>query len=136
MNRLTNEKRVQIIHALVEGNSLRAASRLCDVAFNTVLKLLPEIGEACEKYQRRAMVNLPCKKIQCDEIWSFCYAKEKNVPEDKLGMGYGDVWTCGRGPRFVRTRNSFRLGASGIGTHGTRNTSCTIWPRASRTASS
>jgi len=94
MNKLNNSKRAQIVSALVEGNSLRAAARMCDVAFNTVLKLLPEIGQACEDFQRRAMVNLPCKRVQCDEIWSFCYAKEKNVPQDLRGKhGFGDVWT-------------------------------------------
>jgi IS1 family transposase len=94
MNRLNTTKRAQIISALVEGNSLRATARMCDVAFNTVLKLMPEIGQACEDYQRRVLVNLPCKRIQCDEIWSFCYAKEKNVPEELRGkFGYGDVWT-------------------------------------------
>ncbi|MGB6482732.1 MAG: IS1 family transposase [Candidatus Acidiferrales bacterium] len=94
MNRLTVEKRAQIIHSLVEGNSLRAAARMCDVAFNTVLKLLPEIGQACLEYQDKVFRNLTCKRIQCDEIWSFCYAKEKNVPADKKGQfGYGDVWT-------------------------------------------
>jgi hypothetical protein len=76
MNRLPIEKRAQIVNALVEGNSLRAASRLAGVSFNTVLKLLPEIGAACEAFQHRVMVNLPCKRIQCDEIWSFCYAKD------------------------------------------------------------
>jgi hypothetical protein len=64
MNRLTLDKRVRIVNALVEGNSLRATSRLAGVAFNTVLKLLPEIGKACEEYQRRALVNLPCKRVQ------------------------------------------------------------------------
>lgn len=93
MNRLPIGKRAQIINALVEGNSLRSASRLCDVAFNTVLKLVPEIGEACENYQRRVLVNLPCKRVQCDEIWSFCYAKGKNVPDDLRGKGCGDIWT-------------------------------------------
>src|SRR6202521_4296021 len=94
MNRLSITKRAQIISALVEGNSLRATARMAGVAFNTVLKLLPEIGQACEDYQRRVLVNLPCKRIQCDEIWSFCYAKDKNVPTDKQGQfGYGDVWT-------------------------------------------
>jgi IS1 family transposase len=64
------------------------------VAFNTVLKLVPEIGEACLEYQDKSFRNLNCKQIQCDEIWSFCYAKEKNVPEDKKGVfGFGDVWT-------------------------------------------
>lgn len=84
---------MRIVNALVEGNSLRSASRLCDVAFNTVLKLLPEIGQACEEYQKRVLVDLPCRRVQCDEIWSFCYAKEKNVPEELRGKGYGDVWT-------------------------------------------
>lgn len=94
MNRLSKQQRTQIITALVEGNSLRAVSRMCDVAFNTILKLVPEIGLACEKYQDRVLRNLPCRLIQCDEIWSFCYAKQKNVPADKQGQfGFGDVWT-------------------------------------------
>jgi IS1 family transposase len=93
MNKLNKDKQVQIIASLVEGNSLRATARMCDVAFNTVLKLLPEIGRVCEEYQQKAFVNLPCQRIQCDEIWSFCYAKEKNVPQDLRGKGYGDVWT-------------------------------------------
>lgn len=55
---------------------------------------MPEIGEACSEYQDKVFHNLKCKQIQCDEIWSFCYAKEKNVPDDKRGVfGYGDVWT-------------------------------------------
>jgi IS1 family transposase len=94
MNRLSKEQRTKIIAALVEGNSLRATSRMCDVAFNTVLKLLPEIGMACAEYQDKTLRNLACKRIQCDECWSFCYAKAKNVPADKQGQfGYGDVWT-------------------------------------------
>ena len=63
MNKLTKEKRVQIIGALVEGNSLRATARMCDVAFNTVLKLLPEIGKACADYQDVVFRNLPCSSI-------------------------------------------------------------------------
>ena len=94
MNKLNHEKRTQIITALVEGNSLRATARICDVAFNTVLKLLPEIGSACADYQDRVLRNLKCKRVQCDEIWTFCYAKQKNVPPDKKGkFGYGDIWT-------------------------------------------
>lgn len=94
MNRLDKAKRTQIITALVEGNSLRAVSRMCDVAFNTVLKLVPEIGRVCAEYQDKTLRNLTSKRIQCDEIWSFCYAKDKNVPADKRGtFGYGDVWT-------------------------------------------
>ena len=108
MNRLSPEKQAQIVNALVEGNSLRAASRLTGVAFNTVLKLLPEIGQACEEYQRRVFFNLKCKRIQCDEIWSFCYAKQKNVPTDK--QDNSAVGTYGRGRRSVLTQNWFHLG--------------------------
>jgi IS1 family transposase len=94
MNTLNNKQRAQLISVLVEGNSLRATARICDVAFNTVLKFIPQIGMACAKYQDKAFLNLKCKRIQCDEIWSFCYAKQKNIPEDKRGIfGYGDVWT-------------------------------------------
>jgi IS1 family transposase len=94
MNKLSTEKRVQILSCLVEGNSLRATARMCDVAFNTVLKFVPEIGEACSEYQDKVFHDLKGKRIQCDEIWSFCYAKEKNVPEEHQGeFGYGDIWT-------------------------------------------
>jgi IS1 family transposase len=94
MNKIPEAKRVQIIGALVEGNSIRATARMCDVSFNTVLKLVPEIGNACAEYQRRVFRNLPCRRIQCDEIWAFCYAKDKNVPADKRNeFGFGSVWT-------------------------------------------
>jgi IS1 family transposase len=94
MNKLNKKKRAQILAVLVEGNSLRATARICDVAFNTVLKFIPEIGKACAEYQDKTFRNLTCKHIQCDEIWSFCYAKERNVPESKQGQfGYGDIWT-------------------------------------------
>ncbi len=94
MNKLTRDKKARITASLVEGNSLRTTARMCDVAFNTVLNFLPEIGSACADYQDRVLRGLKCKRIQCDEIWSFCYAKEKNVPADKKGkFGYGDVWT-------------------------------------------
>ena len=94
MNRLSIEKRAQIIRMLVEGMSMRAASRVADVSINTVTKLLIDIGQACSKYQDAAMRNLPCKRIQCDEIWSFCYSKKKNVSEENKGvLGHGDVYT-------------------------------------------
>jgi IS1 family transposase len=94
MNKLTKEKQRQVLATLVEGNSIRATCRMTGVAKNTVIKLLEAIGKACFEYQDKALRNLPCKKIQCDEIWAFCYAKEKNVPQDKKGQfGYGDVWT-------------------------------------------
>ncbi len=94
MNKLSLKQRAQILHLLVEGNSLRATARIADVSRNTVDKLLRDVGSACLDYQDKAFVNLPCKRIQCDEIWSFVYSKKKNVPEDKQDeFGYGDVWT-------------------------------------------
>jgi IS1 family transposase len=94
MNNLPIERQIAVIAALVEGNSIRATVRMTGVAKDTVIKLLAKIGQACADYQDKTLRDLPCKRVQCDEIWSFCYAKEKNVPADKRGQfGYGDVWT-------------------------------------------
>lgn len=94
MNKLPMTQQVQVIAALVEGNSIRATVRMTGVAKGTVIKLLERVGAACLEYQREVFKDLPCKKIQCDEIWSFCYAKEKNLPKKLRGKkGYGDVWT-------------------------------------------
>jgi IS1 family transposase len=94
MNKLSIEKRVQVVSCLVEGMSVRATVRITGVAKNTITKLGFELGTACADYQNKVLRDLPCKKIQCDEIWSFCYAKEKNVPADHKGeFGYGDVYT-------------------------------------------
>jgi hypothetical protein len=94
MNRLSLEDRARILGCLVEGNSMRATSRLCDVSINTVTKLLVDVGQACDGYQDKALRNLTCKRVQCDEVWSFCYAKQKNLPVEKRGqLGYGDVYT-------------------------------------------
>jgi IS1 family transposase len=92
MNRLSTEQRARIIGCLVEGNSIRATVRMTGAAKNTVTKLLVDLGAACSEYQDGAMQGLTCKRIECDEIWSFVGAKARNVqaghPED-----YGDVWT-------------------------------------------
>jgi len=94
MNRLTKEKRVQVLACIVEGNSIRSTVRITGVAKNTVAKLIVDAGNACAAYQDKTLRNLSCKRLQVDEIWSFCYAKQKNVPEHKRGwFGYGDVWT-------------------------------------------
>jgi IS1 family transposase len=94
MNKLDITKQAQILHMLVEGNSLRAIARMADVSRNTVDKLLVDVGKACQEYQDKHLKNLPCKRIQCDEIWSFVYSKDKNVPDDKKNVfGFGDVWT-------------------------------------------
>jgi IS1 family transposase len=95
MNRLPLAKRAQIIGMLAEGNSLRATSRLANVSINTVTKLLIDVGAACERYQDQALRNLKSRRIQCDEIWAFVYAKAKNLPERmRSAWGVGDVWTC------------------------------------------
>jgi IS1 family transposase len=94
MNRLSTEKRAAILGMMVEGNSLRATTRLAGCSINTVSKLLTDIGDACTAFQDRTLVDLPCKTLQCDEIWSFVYSKQKNVPADRQGeFGVGDVWT-------------------------------------------
>lgn len=91
MNKLSLEKRAKIINLLVEGNSLRACSRLVDVSLNTVTKLLVDVGKACLKFHSETVVQVRSERVQCDEIWSFVYSKEKNVKEDKYGVG--NVWT-------------------------------------------
>jgi IS1 family transposase len=94
MNRLPIEKRAQIVSLLTEGNSLRATSRIVGCSINTVTKLLLDVGEACADYQDRTLRDLPCRTIEADEIWSFVYSKQRNVPEDVKGQfGVGDVWT-------------------------------------------
>src|ERR1700731_1421394 len=94
MNQLTKERRVQIIKCLCEGLSIRSTVRMTGASKNTIVKLLAEVGAACSEYQDKTLRNLKCKKIQCDEIWSFCYAKDKNVPRSKRGQfGFGNVWT-------------------------------------------
>jgi len=117
MNRLSPSKQKQIIAALVEGNSIRATVRMTGVAKNTVVKLLADIGKACEAYQHQALRNLPCKRIQCDEIWSFCYAKQKNVPAEKQGQfGYGDVWTWTAICADTKLICSYKIGTRGAST--------------------
>lgn len=92
-NVLKTEKRVAIVAALVEGMSVRATGRMVGVSKDTVAKLSLELGEACIRYMDETLRNLPCKRLQVDEVWAFCYAKAKNVPADKQGQfGYGDLW--------------------------------------------
>jgi IS1 family transposase len=92
MNQLSIERRVAVIAALVEGNSLRATARLTGVARMTVEKLLRELGAACSAYHDANVRNLPSVRVECDEIWAFIGSKQKNVPEDKRGQ-WGDCWT-------------------------------------------
>jgi IS1 family transposase len=111
MNRLSPEQRKRVVSALVEGNSLRSTCRMTGASRNTVAKLLVDLGTACSVYQDHAMRDLPCQRIQADEIWTFCYAKAKNVPADKRGeFGYGDVWTWVAIDSDTKLVPSFRVG--------------------------
>jgi IS1 family transposase len=93
MNRLTTAKRAEIIRCLVEGNSIRSTVRITGAAKNTVVKLLVDIGAACSAYQDKHLRNLPCRRIQVDEVWAFVHAKAKNVPTAKAAPeGAGDIW--------------------------------------------
>jgi IS1 family transposase len=93
MNRLSTEKRAQILFALCEGASVNATARQTGASKVTILKLLADVGTAVLDFQRRTLVNLPCTRIQADEIWSFVGCKEKNVARDEKGRGRGDAWT-------------------------------------------
>lgn len=94
MNRLSTEKRAAILGMMVEGNSLRATTRMAGCSINTASKLLLDIGEACATYQDEHLRELTCKTIEADEIWSFVYSKQRNVPDELKGVfGVGDVWT-------------------------------------------
>jgi IS1 family transposase len=94
MNKLPLEKRVQVLTMLVEGSSMRSVSRVCGVSINTVTKLLVEAGRAGAAFHDERVRKIAAKSIQCDEIWSFSYAKKKNVKFAKNAPeGAGDVWT-------------------------------------------
>lgn len=93
MNVLSVEKKAQIIRLLVEGNSLRSCSRIADVSINTVTKLLVEVGSACWEFHDKNVVNVKSQKIQFDEVWAYCYCKEKNKPEGMENAGDTWLWT-------------------------------------------
>lgn len=96
MNVLDREKQIQVVAALVEGNSLRSTVRMTGVALNTIQSLLMRLGEACTAHHDEAVTNLPtrCNAFQADEIHSFCHARKQNLPPNLQGVeGFGDVWT-------------------------------------------
>src|ERR1017187_7365534 len=94
MNKLDTEKRARIVAALVEGCSIGSTVRMTGASKNTIAKLLVELGAACSEYLDKNLVNLSSKRIQCDEIWQFVGAKQKNVPAERRDeFGIGDVWT-------------------------------------------
>src|SRR5437762_1736934 len=94
MNKLSTADRVRVISALVEGCSIRATVRMTGVAKNTIVKLLADLGAACQTYHDQHVRGLKTQRVQCDEIWAFCQCKQKNVKdEDKGILGHGDIWT-------------------------------------------
>jgi IS1 family transposase len=116
MNTLTKQRRAAVISSLVEGNSVRATVRMTGAAKDTVLKLLARIGQACLEYQDQALRNLPCKRIQCDEIWSFVGAKEKNASDERKAQGWGDIWTWVAIDPETKLVPSFMVGTRGAET--------------------
>ena len=112
MNKLSHEKRCAVVRCLVDGLSVRATVRVTGVAKNTIQRITRELGEACLNFQDKALRNLTCKRIQCDEIWNFCYAKDKNLPDEMKGMpGVGSLWTWVALDADSKLIVSWRLGA-------------------------
>ena len=94
MNRLTTKERAQVVAALVEGASINSTVRMTGISKPTILKLIADLGKACKNYQDKHLRNLTCRRVQADEIWSFCFAKDKNLPARLRGkFGFGSVWT-------------------------------------------
>jgi len=93
MNKLNTEERARIVAAMVEGNSLRSVSRMTGNSLVTILKLLADFGAVCAEHHNALVRNVSAARVQCDEIWNFCYAKAENVPAEKKGSEPGDVWT-------------------------------------------
>jgi IS1 family transposase len=93
MNTLTNDERIRVVAALVEGNSIRSTSRMTGIARNTVTKLLVDLGTVCMAFHDANVRNVRVRRLQCDEIWSYVGAKAKNVTAEKKEIGWGDVWT-------------------------------------------
>lgn len=133
MNKLSSSDRVRIVACLVEGNSLRATVRMTGVHRTTVMKLLVELGTACSDFQDKTLRNLSCKRVQCDEIWSFVGCKEKNVPADKRRQGRGDVWTW---TAIDPETSSSLAGLSATATRAPLTTSCMTSRHGSLIASS
>jgi len=116
MNRLPIDKRTQVIATLVEGNSVNATCRMTGVAKHTVLKLLKDMGCACAAYHDAHVRNIHVRRVQCDEAWSFVYAKQKNVTEEQMAVGAGDCWTWVAEDADTKLIISYMLGDRGAAT--------------------
>jgi IS1 family transposase len=118
MNKLTHEKRVQLVNCLIEGCSIRATVRMTGVAKKTVMRFVAEIGEVCAEYQDRVLRNLSCRRVQLDELWGFNYCKDKNVtPEIAAKVpAAGDVWLWVAIDAETKLVPCWRLGDRNAGT--------------------
>src|ERR1700674_3637536 len=116
MNRLATDKRSQVLAALVEGTSINATCRITGVAKHTVLKLLKDLGCACAAFHDANVRKLIVRRIQCDEIWAFVYAKQKNVTLEQMQQGAGDVWTWTAIDADTKLIVSYTLGDRGADT--------------------
>jgi IS1 family transposase len=117
MNRMDTKRRAAIIAALVEGVGIRSTCRMTGASKGAVIKLISDLGPVCAAYMDEAFHDLPCKCLEVDEIWAFCYAKAKNVPEDKRGtFGFGDVWTFTAIDAETKLIPSYMVGPRDAGT--------------------
>ncbi len=116
MNRLSISRQTQVIAALAEGVSINATCRMTGVAKHTVLKLLKDLGCACAEYHNQAVRNLKVRRVQCDEIWAFVYAKQKNVTKEQMEKGAGDCWTWTAIDADSKLIISYALGDRGAAT--------------------
>jgi IS1 family transposase len=117
MNRMDPKRQAAIVAALVEGVGIRSTCRMTGTSKGAVTKLIADLGPVCAKYMDEAFHDLPCKTLELDEIWAFCYAKAKNVPQDKQGtFGFGDVWTFTAIDADTKLIPSFMVGSRDAGT--------------------
>jgi IS1 family transposase len=117
MNRMDTKRRAAIIAALVEGVGIRSTCRMTGASKGAVTKLIADLGPVCAAYMDQAFHDLPCKYLEVDEIWAFCYAKQKNVPEEKRGtFGFGDVWTFTAIDAETKLIPSYMVGPRDAGT--------------------
>jgi len=113
MNFLSQDERIRIVAALVEGNSLRSTSRMTGIARNTITKLLVDLGEACMQYHDAQVRNVRVRRLQCDEIWAYVGAKQKNASPEKKEIGWGDVWTWVGIDAYTKLVVSYLVGGRG-----------------------
>jgi IS1 family transposase len=115
MNTLTNDERIRVVAALVEGNSIRSTSRMTGVARNTVTKLLVDLGAACMKFHDENVRHVRVRRLQCDEIWAYVGAKAKNVSAERKEIGWGDIWTWVGMDADTKLVVSYLVGGRGAG---------------------